>query len=193
MTLVLRLGLNEALPDHSTFSKNRRGRFRQSDTFRIVLRRCMTEGLVRDEGFSVDASVIKADANRTRGLPASEWNSPEAPTRAVREYMAGLEAANPVGVDSPPQNSSQHLRASSRRCTYCMRHACLRAVTPPEKEGGGALCPPETHHEARSTAATGHRRSARRVLDGCSGSKSAKNGSLALADNCMSWSRAPGA
>ena len=48
-----RLGLEDKIPDHSTFSKNRHGRFRESDTFRhvfeSVLRRCMTEGLVRGE------------------------------------------------------------------------------------------------------------------------------------------------
>jgi transposase len=45
-----RLGLNEPVPDHSTFFKNRHGRFRQSDVFRrvfeSVLQRCMLEGLV---------------------------------------------------------------------------------------------------------------------------------------------------
>ena len=58
------------------FSKNRHGRFRQSDTlrhvFESVLRRCMSEGLVGGEGFAIDASVIKADANRARGVPGSE-------------------------------------------------------------------------------------------------------------------------
>src|SRR5688572_15990526 len=71
-----RLDLEDAVPDHSTFSKNRHGRFRESDAlrhvFESVLRRCMTEGLVRGEGFAVDASVIRADANRARGVPGSE-------------------------------------------------------------------------------------------------------------------------
>lgn len=67
-----RLGLEDAVLDHSTFSKNRHGRFRDSDMLRhvseSVLRRCMSEGLVDGEGFAIDASVIKADANRTRGI-----------------------------------------------------------------------------------------------------------------------------
>src|SRR5689334_17169526 len=71
-----RLGLEDRIPDHSTFSKNRHGRFRQSEAFRhvfeSVLRRCMAEGLVEGEGFAVDASVIKADANRTRGIPGTQ-------------------------------------------------------------------------------------------------------------------------
>src|SRR5213596_4173208 len=65
-----RLGLEDEVPEHSTFSKNRHGRFRQSDAFRhvfeSVLRRCMGEGLVGGEGLAIDASVIKADANRAR-------------------------------------------------------------------------------------------------------------------------------
>src|SRR4249920_3293016 len=66
-----RLGLDGEVPDHSTFSKNRHGRFRQSDllrrVFETVLRRCVREGLVGGEGFAVDASLIKADANRQKG------------------------------------------------------------------------------------------------------------------------------
>jgi transposase len=61
-----RLGLEGDVPDHSTFSKNRHGRFRDSDVlrhvFEIVVRRCMAEGLVGGEAFAVDASLIKADA-----------------------------------------------------------------------------------------------------------------------------------
>lgn len=58
----------DRVPDHSTFSKNRPVRFRDSDAFRelfeTVLRRCIGKGLVRGEGFATDASVAKADARR---------------------------------------------------------------------------------------------------------------------------------
>src|SRR6187200_1490263 len=71
-----RLDLDAAVPDHSTFSKNRHGRFRHSELFRHVFesvpRRCMSEGLVGGEGFAIDASVVKADANRARGVPGTE-------------------------------------------------------------------------------------------------------------------------
>ena len=57
-----RLGLDGAVPDHSTFSKNRHGRFRESDLLRKVfettVQRCMAEGLVGGEAFAVDASMI---------------------------------------------------------------------------------------------------------------------------------------
>src|SRR5439155_7899841 len=65
------LGLDGEVPDHSTFSKNRHGRFRDSDLlrrlFETVLQRCIEEGLVGGEGFAIDASLIAAEASdRTR-------------------------------------------------------------------------------------------------------------------------------
>lgn len=98
-----RLGLKDKVPDHSSFSKNRHGRFRDHDAFRTlfdsVLRRCMAEGLVQGEGFATDASMIKADAQRQRSCPGSaniDWGDPEQASRPVREYLAALEQANPV-------------------------------------------------------------------------------------------------
>ena len=74
-----RLGLEGEVPDHSTFSKNRHGRFRDSDLlrrlFETVLRRCMDEGLVGGEGFAVDASLIKADANRQKGIEGEKGSA----------------------------------------------------------------------------------------------------------------------
>src|ERR1700691_2922276 len=68
-----RVGIEDIVPEHSTFSKNWHGRFRESDTFRhvfeTVLRRCMSEGLVGGEGFAIDASVLKADAARPSAIP----------------------------------------------------------------------------------------------------------------------------
>jgi len=65
-----RLSIEDTVPDHSTFSKNRHGRFRDAETFRYVfeqvLQRCIDEGLVGGEGFATDASVVKADASRQR-------------------------------------------------------------------------------------------------------------------------------
>jgi len=92
-----RLGLDGDVPDHSTFSKNRHGRFRDCDLlrelFETVVRRCMAEGLVGGEGFAVDASLIKADANRQRCVPGEEGLPPEAASRAINEYLAVLDDA----------------------------------------------------------------------------------------------------
>jgi len=93
-----RLSLEDEVPNHSTFSKNRHVRFRDSDLFRglfnEVLRRCMDADLVKGEGVAVDASIIKADASRQRGVPGDEqvnWSDPSLSTRAVREYLAALD------------------------------------------------------------------------------------------------------
>ena len=94
-----RLGLQDAVPEHSTFSKNRHGRFRDSDAlrhlFETVLQRCIVEGLVGGEGFAIDASVVKADASRDNAVPGADWpqrrlDATQA-TRAVREYLAGVD------------------------------------------------------------------------------------------------------
>src|SRR5437588_2840771 len=92
-----RLGLDGAVPDHSTFSKNRHGRFRDSnllrELFEATVARCMSEGLVGGEAFAVDASMIKADANRQRSVPGSEGLPADAANHAVREYLAVLDDA----------------------------------------------------------------------------------------------------
>lgn len=62
--------------------------------FNEVLRRCMDTGLVKGEGFAVDASIIKADARRQRGVTGDEdvnWSDPSLSTRAVREYLEALD------------------------------------------------------------------------------------------------------
>ena len=91
-----RLSLDADVPDHSTFSKNRHGRFRDSDLLRMlfetVVARCMTEGLVGGEAFAVDASIITADAHRQRGVAGTQDLDP-ASNRAVAEYLAVLDDA----------------------------------------------------------------------------------------------------
>ena len=94
-----RLDLTDPIPDHSTFSKNRHGRFRDSDLlrklFEMTVERCMAEGLVGAEGFAVDASVLEANASRYHGVPPEEldWTEQQRQKRAVAEYLATLDAA----------------------------------------------------------------------------------------------------
>jgi transposase len=96
-----RLDLDDEIPDHSTFSVNRHGRFRDSDIFRqifeAVVRACMNAGLVKGEGFAVDASVIEANASRYHGKAPDEidWSLPERQTRAAAEFLAGLDDEDP--------------------------------------------------------------------------------------------------
>lgn len=95
-----RLSLEDVVPNHSTFSKNRHGRFRESGTFRWVFDKvvcaCMAAGLVKGEGFAVDASIIEAEAGSKLAMPGDEphvWQNPAHCKRAVREYLEGLDSA----------------------------------------------------------------------------------------------------
>jgi transposase len=96
-----RLDLDDRVPDHSTFSVNRHGRFRDSDilrhVFEAVVRACMDAGLIKGDGFAVDASVIEADASRYHGKAPNEidWSLPERQTRAVAEFLTALDDEDP--------------------------------------------------------------------------------------------------
>ena len=101
-----RLGLEGDVPDHSTFSKNRHGRFRDSDLlrhlFETTVARCMAEGLVGGEGFAVDASLVRADVNRQHAVDRHEQLPGEATSHAVREYLAVLDDAAFGGATPVP-------------------------------------------------------------------------------------------
>jgi transposase len=104
-----RFTLEDKTPDHSTFSVNRHGRFRESDLFRQifeeVVRACMDAGLVEGEGFAVDASVMEADASRYHGVKPEEadWSAPERQTRAVAEFLGALDDDEPDADRKPPK------------------------------------------------------------------------------------------
>src|SRR5690348_630465 len=103
-----RLDLDARVPHHSTFSENRLHRFRKSDVFRHIFERvvatCMAAGLIKAEGFAVDASVMEANASRYHGKAPDEivWSEPERQTRAVKEYLAALEAEVEPNADRKP-------------------------------------------------------------------------------------------
>jgi len=96
-----RLDLSDRIPDHSTFSKNRHGRFRESDLLRHVFEttvaRCMEERLVGGQGFAVDASLISADVQKHNSSNPDDWAArdldPHDAPRAVREYLDTLDDA----------------------------------------------------------------------------------------------------
>ena len=163
-----RLDLDAAVPDHSTFSKNRHGRFRESDAFRhvfeSVLRRCMSEGLVTGEGFAVDASVIRADANRARGMRGTEvidWNKGDGPSRAVREYLAALEESNPVSEDPSEPAGSSAVPKISRSPTPLLVGLRHQAAQPsmPTRPTTSLICRPGSSSTSRQRPRTARRRS----------------------------------
>ena len=125
-----RLGLEDAVPDHSTFSKNRHGRFRDSDLlrklFEMTVARCMAEGLVGGEGFAVDASLIRAEANRQTFHSGEEGLPADLTSRAVDEYMAVLDDAAFSAASqavpprlSPSDPASRYTSAHGGRAEFC--------------------------------------------------------------------------
>lgn len=92
------LSIEDNVPNHSTFSKARHGRFRESDLFRNlfeqVVLRCMNEGLVKGEGFAVDASLIRANASEARAIDRGDlvdWSDPAIASRPVTEYLDAID------------------------------------------------------------------------------------------------------
>ncbi|MFC7556910.1 transposase [Pseudoroseomonas wenyumeiae] len=77
--------------------KNRHGRFRDSDLmrqlFEATARRYMAEGLVGGDGFAVNSSLIRAEANRQNFHFSEEGVPPDLPGRAIAEYLTVLDDA----------------------------------------------------------------------------------------------------
>jgi len=95
-----KLGIEDAISDHSAFSRARNERFRVGEVFRRVFERvveaCIAAGLVGGEGFAVDASLIAADANKQRSAVGSadvDWEAIARTRRSVREYLDTLDEA----------------------------------------------------------------------------------------------------
>ena len=96
LSVVLPAWVGGDVPDHSTFSTNRHGRFRDRDLlrhlFETVVRRCIEEGSAGGEGFAVDGRLIQADATVRRGSTATRACHRE--LRAVR-----LQSTYPAYLD----------------------------------------------------------------------------------------------
>jgi transposase len=126
-----KLDLDDKVPHHSTFSENRLGRFRESDLLRHIFERvvwaAMAMGLVKGEGFAVDASVLEANASRYHGKAPDEldWTDKQRQTRAVAEYLAALDEAGEPDpnrkepkVISPSDPSSAWTAKANKRVQF---------------------------------------------------------------------------
>ena len=95
-----RLDFGQEIPDHSTFSKNRHGRFRQSGVFREVfeeiVRRCLAAGLVEGKNLAVDGTMVGANTSRQSRVPRERLREAAQVSQTVREYLVELEQVNPV-------------------------------------------------------------------------------------------------
>jgi len=95
-----RLGFDQEIPDHSTFSKNRHGRFRRSGVFRKVfeeiVRRCLEAGFVEGRNVAVDGTLVGANASQQSRVPRERLEEVAKLSPTVQEYLSELEQQNPV-------------------------------------------------------------------------------------------------
>jgi len=100
-----RLGLEWDVPNHSTFSKNRYGRFQESEVYRAlfeqIVEQCRDAGLVSGEGLAVDGSFVHGDACRDLRVETLDEIRKAKASRPVREYLEALDAANPAHESKP--------------------------------------------------------------------------------------------
>src|SRR6266700_7396344 len=102
------LGFEQEIPHHSTFSKNRHGRFQESNLFQAlfeeIVARCVEAGLVKGKHMSVDGSFIQANADHHSRVPPEELSEVAKVNNTVREYLVELERENPVEPPVPQQD-----------------------------------------------------------------------------------------
>ena len=102
------LGFDQEIPHHSTFSKNRHGRFQESNLFQEIFEeivaRCVEAGLVKGEHMSVDGSFIQANADHHSRVPREQLAEVAKVNHTVREYLVELEQENPIEPPVPQQD-----------------------------------------------------------------------------------------
>src|ERR1035438_6419381 len=94
------LGFDQEIPHHSTFSKNRHGRFQESklfeQLFEEIVARCLEAGLVQGDNLSVDGSFVEANANKGSRIPREQLAEAAQVNQTVRQYLVELEQQNPA-------------------------------------------------------------------------------------------------
>src|ERR1700680_3400560 len=102
------LGFDQEIPHHSTFSKNRHGRFQESklfeQLFEQIVRQCVEVGLVQGTHLSVDGSFIEANAAKESRIPREQLAEAAQVHHTVRQYLREVEEKNPVEAPGPEQD-----------------------------------------------------------------------------------------
>ena len=101
------LGFDQEIPHHSTFSKNRHGRFQESKLFEELLEQivlqCVEVGLVQGKQLSVDGSFVEANAAKESRIPRQQLAEAAQGNQTVRQYLVELEQQNPAAKPAPQQ------------------------------------------------------------------------------------------
>jgi transposase len=92
------LGFDQEIPHHSTFSKNRHGRFQESklfeELFEQIVLQCVEVGLVQGKHLSVDGSFVEANAAKESRIPREQLAEAAQVNQTVRQYLVELEQQN---------------------------------------------------------------------------------------------------
>src|SRR6266849_2095762 len=94
------LSFDQEIPHHSTFSKNRHGRFQQSklfeQLFEQIVSQCVEVGLVQGQQLSVDGSFVEANAAKESRIPREQLAEAAQVNQTLRQYLKELEQQNPT-------------------------------------------------------------------------------------------------
>ena len=116
------LGFHQPIPHHSTFSKNRHGRFQESklfeQLFERIVKQCMEVGLVRGDNLSVDGSFVEANAAKQSRIPREQLAEAAQVKHTLRQYLSELEAQNPV---EEPVHEQEQVSTTDPDSTYATK------------------------------------------------------------------------
>jgi transposase len=102
------LGFDQEIPHHSTFSKNRHGRFQESklfeELFEQIVLQCVEVGLVQGKHLSVDGSFVEANASKESRIPREQLAEAAQLHLTLRQYLVELERQNPLEEPVHQQN-----------------------------------------------------------------------------------------
>ena len=119
------LGFDHEIPDHSTFSKNRHGRFRQSGIFRKVfeeiVRRCLEAGFVEGRNLAVDGTLVGANASQQSRVPRERLGEVAQLSRTVQEYLTELERQNPVADSEGSSQLQEKVSTTDPDATWAVK------------------------------------------------------------------------
>jgi transposase len=124
------LGFDQEIPHHSTFSKNRHGRFQESSLFQQlfeeIVQQCIKVGLVRGEHLSVDGSFIQANASNASRIPREQLAEAAQVKGTVREYLSELEKEN--GSGEPPTHQQDRVSTTDPDATYASKGCTMASL-----------------------------------------------------------------
>ena len=116
------LGFDQEIPHHSTFSKNRHGRFQESklfeELFEQIVRQCVEVGLVQGQHLSVDGSFVEANASKASRIPREQLGEAAQVHHTVRQYLQELEQQNPV---EEPVHEQDQVSTTDPDSTYATK------------------------------------------------------------------------